>query len=205
MTTARLPVPSPTTKSANARNEITAGRSCLDGSPRRSPPGLQTVFKLFLLGTMRLVPLGGVGVRIIRAVWRRATTPERERLARGVQVLVVAALGWVNAILVVWISVRTTLSFCLGLFGINMTPPAFPDILPLLAGGFIVLSVVDVFSIDLDVDCPLPESAGRRPDSDTPSLWPSKRRSSVSASGGRASTGQMGATLSLSSVGDNYE
>lgn len=154
MTTAPLSVQRATTAPADAKCKITPGRSCLDGMPRRSPPGFQTVFKHFLLGVMRFVPLGGVSVRIIRAVWRRATTPERERLARGVQILVVAALGWTNAILLVGIAAHTVL---FPLFGIDVTLPVDSNILALLACGLLVLSVVDAFSVDLDVDCPRPE------------------------------------------------
>lgn len=154
MTTAPLSVQRATTAPADAKCTITSGRSCLDGVPRRSPPGFQTVFKHVLLGVMRFVPLGGVGVRIIRAVWRGATTPERERLARCAQILVVATLGWINAILVVGIAAHTVL---FPLFGINVTLPVDSNILPVLACGFLVLSVVDVFSVDLDVDCPRPE------------------------------------------------
>lgn len=145
---------------------LTEEQSCLDGVPKRSPPEVQTLLKQLLMGAIRLVPLGGIGVRVIRAFWRRASTPQEQLLARGVQIVVVATLGWISAFIVAWVGVvRPVMSFVLSFFGIDMDPhPSWSAISFLMFGvGVMALSVIDAHSINLDTDCRSPEVTNRMP------------------------------------------
>ena len=133
---------------------LTEEQSCLDGVPKRSPPEIQAVVKQLLMGAILLVPFGGIGVRLIRTFWRRASTPQEQRLARGVQILVIATLGWISALLFAWvIVVRPVLSFVLLLFDSSIALSSWSPTMPFLMFGILALSAVDVFRIDLDTDC----------------------------------------------------
>lgn len=143
---------------------LTEEQSCLDGVPRHSPPEVQTVFKQLLMGAIRFVPLGGVGVRVIRAFWRRASTPQERQLAKGVQIVVIATLGWISAFIVAWVGVaRPVLSFILPFFGIGIDPPPSWSAVPVMmfGVGVVALSIIDACSINLDTDCRSPKVTAR--------------------------------------------